>query len=195
MQSVCSSQPEHSCIHFVTHLQLLHLPPKHLLPEFMEDLTKFADWIRAGAAFLFLNFNYFLAAVLKLFYSQSHFLCHFSLPFQTCEPFCRNCCFMVSCAPHIPFFHIFAALTPHPLSVPFLHSSPLPLLLNLRCADAAMLPPFLLAWGIPFFPKIHYPGTALRLLYIIGLSCKEQWSSKEKSKGDEKRLQDLGMIG
>lgn len=74
----CSSQPEHSCICHCTHLQLLCLPLKHLLTEFMEDTTKFSDWNRAGPALLFLNFNNVLAAVSKTFYFQSHFLCHTS---------------------------------------------------------------------------------------------------------------------
>lgn len=78
MHSRCSSQPEHDRLYLCTHLQLLHLPLKHLLPEFMKDTTRIPGWIRAGAAFLFLNFNNFLAAVSKLFYRQSHFPCHSS---------------------------------------------------------------------------------------------------------------------
>lgn len=74
----CSSQPEHNCICRCTHLQLLRLPLKHLLREFMEDMTKISDWNRAGAALLFLKFNNVLAAVSKPFYLQFHFLCHAS---------------------------------------------------------------------------------------------------------------------
>lgn len=74
----CSSQPEHSCICLCTHLQLLRLPLKHLLPEFMEDMTRFSDWNSAGAALLFLNFSSVLAAVSKPFYLQSHFPGHAS---------------------------------------------------------------------------------------------------------------------
>lgn len=74
----CSSQPEHDCICRCTHLQLLRLPLKHLLREFMEDMTKISDWNRAGAALLFLKFNNVLAAVSKPFYLQFHFPCHAS---------------------------------------------------------------------------------------------------------------------
>lgn len=78
MHSGCSSQPEHDRVYLCAHSQLLHLPLKHLLPEFMKDTTRFPGWIRAGAAFLFPNFNNFLAAVSKLFYRQSHFPRHSS---------------------------------------------------------------------------------------------------------------------
>lgn len=80
MQSGCFSQPEHSCIYLCTHLQLLHLSLKHLLPEFMEDVTMFPGWIRAVTTFLFLNFSNFLAAVSNFFYLQSHIPHHSSSP-------------------------------------------------------------------------------------------------------------------
>lgn len=151
-------QPEHSCIYLCTHLQLLHLPLKRLLPEFLEDMTRLPDWVRAEAAFLFRNFNNLLAEVPKLFYVQSHFPRHSSTSVCPSGPFCRNCYFMASCASHIPFLfiHIFPALPPRPAA----HIPPLSaalqllpssaLLLHLHLADAAMLPSFLHAWGTPF---------------------------------------------
>lgn len=154
-QSGHSSQPQHSCIYLCTHLQLLHLPLKHLLPEFMKDMTRFPGWIRAGAAFLFLNFNNFLAAVSKLFYLQSHFPCHSSTsgcPSGLVSPSAGSAALWHHVLPTFPssastsFLHSHLTLLLTSLPSPQLLPSSVPLL-HLHPTDAAMLPSFLLAWA------------------------------------------------
>lgn len=148
MHSGCSSQPEHDRVYLCTHSQLLHLPLKRLLPEFMKNTTRFPGWIRAGAAFLFLNFNNFLAAVSKLFYRQSHFhvtpLLRFALP-DLRALLQKLLLYGPMCSPHSFSLHPHLPCTPtsHPSplrgspSAPFLRPSLAPL--PCRCCHASFM--------------------------------------------------------
>lgn len=51
---------------------LLHLPLKHLLPEFMDDTTRFPNWIRRSC-FLVCNIQSHFGSNFQTFYLQSHF--------------------------------------------------------------------------------------------------------------------------
>ena len=43
--------------------------------------------------------------------------------------------------------------------------------------------------------KTSYSSTVLRLLYVADFSCRQRWSCTKKSKGNQERLQGLGMTG
>lgn len=161
----CSSQPEHSCICHYAHLQLLHLPLKHLLPEFMESMTRFSDWNRAGAPLLFLNFNNVLAAFSKPFYLKSHFPCHTST--FVCSSGLKSLSAETAVLWHHVLstfsssIHMFPALLPHPATPvpPSPELSICSFYLFLSCTSALQVLPCFLNFCLLQVP--HVPAKTL----------------------------------